>query len=245
MTTHRPLPTAALLRAARALRVALIVQGLVRWSVLSAGGLLALLIIDDLLHLPQALRLPVALVLGGFTAVEFYRKVLLPALHPLSPARAARLLETSRGITGNVLINACQFERYRSDADWEKYVGPVLASSSSILSEIPPRSLWLTPRLKQWLVGWVLLLAAWLLLALVFPRYMTTGIERILLPLADIPPAGSWSVEVQPGGQVTLVEGDRLLSAYTTSNGDRIWIISGLCGNKRGQGSELELEKGV
>ena len=210
MTTNRPPPTEALLRAARTLRAALIIQGFLRWSVLSAGGLLALLMVDDLLHLPQALRLPLALVLGGFIAVEFYRKVLKPALQRLSPSRAARLLEINRGIAGNVLINAYQFENDRTHDDWKKYVGPILDSSSSILSEIPLRSLWLTPQLKKWILGFVLLLAAWMLLAFAFPRYMETGIERIFLPLADIPPVGSWSIEVQPSGRVSLVEGDKL-----------------------------------
>jgi hypothetical protein len=210
MTASRPLPTETLLRAAKALRLSLVMQGLVRWSVLSAGGLLALLIVDDLLHLPQALRLPLALVLAGFIAVEFYRKIALPFLQPLSPARAARMLEMNRGIAGNVLINACQFERDRSDVIRGKFVGPILATSSTILNDIPPRSLWLTPRLKKWALGWVLLLAAWVLLALVFPRYMVNGIERIFLPLADIPPLGNWTIEVQPGHRVTLVEGDKL-----------------------------------
>ena len=210
MTTRRSLPTAALMRAARALRFALLLQGAVRWSALSAGGLLALLLVDDLLHLPQALRLPLGVVLTGFIAVEFYRKVLVLALRPFSPAHAARWLETHRSIAGNVLINAYQFERDESHAEWKKYVRPILDSSSSILGDIPPQSLWLTSRLKKWLLGLALVAAAWTLLALVFPRYMVTGIERIFLPLADIPPVGSWNVEVTPGGHVTLVEGDKL-----------------------------------
>src|SRR5271154_4649098 len=101
MTTRRSLSTEALTHAARALRFALILQGAVRWAALSAGGLLALLLIDDLLHLPQALRLPLAVVLIGFIVVEFYRKVLLLALRPFSPAHAARWLETHRGIGGD------------------------------------------------------------------------------------------------------------------------------------------------
>ena len=131
MTTRRSLSTAALMRAARALRFALILQGAVRWSALSAGGLLALLLVDNLLHLPQALRLPLAVVLTGFIAVEFYRKVLVLALRPFSPAHAARWLETNRGIAGNVLINAYQFERDESHAEWKNYVRPILASSWS------------------------------------------------------------------------------------------------------------------
>src|SRR5471032_1567474 len=117
MTTRRSLSTDALMRAARALRFALILQGGVRWAVLSAGGLLALLVVDDLLHLPQALLLPLAVALVGFIAVDFYRKVLVLALRPFSPAHAARWLETHRGITGNVLINAYQFEHDESHAE--------------------------------------------------------------------------------------------------------------------------------
>jgi hypothetical protein len=210
MTTHRTPPTAALLRAARALRFSLVLQGAVRWSVLSAGALLGLLVIDDLLHLPQALRLPLGLVLAGFMALEFYRKVLRPALQRLSPARAARMLEMNRGITGNVLINACQFERDRSRVGLSKYVGPVLATSSSVLEGIPTQSLWLTSRLKKWLLGFLLLAAAWALLVVAFPRVVTIGIERIFLPLADIPPAGDWEIEVKPAGHVMLMEGDKL-----------------------------------
>jgi hypothetical protein len=198
------------MRAARALHFALILHGAVRWGALSGGGLLALLLVDDLLHLPEALRLPLAVVLAGFIAVEFYRRVLLLALRPFSPAHAARWLETHRGIAGNVLINAYQFEGDRTHDEWKKYVKPVLISSSSILGEIPPQSLWLTPRLKKWLLGLALVLAAWTLLAVVFPRYVVTGIERIFLPLADVPPVGSWNIEVRPGGRVALVEGDKL-----------------------------------
>jgi len=210
MTTRRSPSTEALMRAARALRFALILQGAVRWGALSAGGLLALLLMDDLLHLPQALRLPLAVVLIGFIGIEFYRKVLVLVLRPFSPAHAARWLETHRGIAGNVLINAYQFEGDETHAEWQKYVRPTLDSSSSILGGIPPQSLWLTPRLKKWMLGLLLIAVAWTLLAVEFPRYIKIGIERIFLPLADIPSVGSWNIEVTPGSQVTLVEGDKL-----------------------------------
>jgi hypothetical protein len=210
VTTHRAPPATSLIRAAKAFRFAFVVQGAVRWGVLSAGGLLVLLLVDDLLHLPQALRLPLAVVLAGFVLIELYRKVLRPALQPLSPSRAARLLEINRGIEGNVLINAYQFECDSSNADWKKFVAPLLASSSSILEAIPSRSLWLTPRLKTWFTGLLALLAAWFLLLAVFPRYVTTGMERIFMPLADIPPVGSWSIELTPSGHVSLVAGDKL-----------------------------------
>jgi hypothetical protein len=218
MTTNRTPPAGALMQAARALRFALLVQGLVRWGAISAGGLLLLLGLDDVLHLPQALRLPLAVVLGGWIVVEFYRKVLSLALRKFTPSYAARWLETHRGIGGNVLINAHQFERDGSRPEWAGYIAPLLNSSRTILGGIPPRSIWLTPLLKKWLAGLALVLVAWTVLALVFPRYVVTGMERIFLPLADIPPVGSWTIEVKPSERVKLIEGDKLDIAVTVKS---------------------------
>ena len=83
-------------------------------AALSAGSLLALLALDHALHLPQALRLPLAVVLGGWIVLEFYRRVLTLALRRFTPSYAARWLEMQRGIGGNVLINAHQFQQYSS-----------------------------------------------------------------------------------------------------------------------------------
>jgi hypothetical protein len=210
VTTQRQSPNDALIRAARALRFALLVQGLVRWGAISAGALLALLALDNVLHLPQALRLPLAVVLAGWVVVEFYRKVLTLALRRFTPAYAARWLETHRGIGGNVLINAHHFQRDGVRAEWAPYISPLLDSSRSILSGIPPRSIWLTSQLKKWLGGLVVLLVIWTALVAIFPRYVFNGIERIFMPLADIPPIGSWSLELKPSTRVSLVEGDKL-----------------------------------
>jgi hypothetical protein len=64
--------------------------------------------------------------------------------------------------------------------------------------------------LKKWFISLVLLAGIWTALVVVFPRYVFNGIERILLPLADIPPVGSWNIELKPAARVTLVEGDSL-----------------------------------
>jgi len=210
MTAQRPASSIALAQAARSMRLALVLHGAVRWAVLSGGGLLALLLLDELLHLPQALRLPLAVVLVGFVLVDFYRRVWRPALRPLSPARAARLLEIDRNIPGNLLINAHHFQRQEVDPNWRPFVGSILASSSSALGNIPNRSLWLTGALKKWFFGLLAIAVCWALIVFAFPRYVATGMERIFLPLADIPPVGSWTINVTPASRVRVVEGDPL-----------------------------------
>ena len=210
MTANRPLPTAALAEAARALRLALVLHGLVRWAVISGGCLLALLIVDEMLHLPQALRLPLAVVLGGYVLIDFYRRVWRPSRRPLSPARAARLLEMDRGIGGNLLINAHQFEHNFNDPRVMPFVSAIVNPSRSVLGQIEPSSLWLTAPLQKWFIGLLLVVVGWGLIVFAFPHYVATGMQRIFMPLADIPPVGNWNITVTPNSRVQLVEGDRL-----------------------------------
>ncbi len=200
----------ALERMAHTLRWSGIVQGGVWWGALSTGALLVLVVADNLLHLPMAMRLPMAAVLCGFVLAGFYRKVLLPLACPLSLERAARVLEIRNGVAGNVLINACQFESTKLDVESRKFVQPVLGKSKSVLNEIRPQTLWWTPPFKKWLATLGVLAVAWTIGVALFPRLMGTAVERIFLPLADVPPAGDWIVEVSPAGRVTLVEGDPL-----------------------------------
>ena len=218
MTASRQAPTAALAEAARSLRLALVLHGLVRWAAISGGGLLALLLLDQLLHSPQALRLPLAVVLGGYILIDFYRRVWRPMRKPLSPARAARLLEMDRNIVGNLLINAHQFEREQHDARTAPFVHSILGSSRNVLGNIPTASLWNTAPLRKWFWSLIAIAVCWALVVFAFPRYVATGMERIFLPMADVPPVGTWNIAVTPGFTVKLVEGDRLdVSATLTS----------------------------
>lgn len=220
-----PQATDSLKSAARAIRTASIVQGLAWWSALSAGSFLALVVIDSLLHLPSALRLPFAVVWAGFAGWNFYRRIWLPLATPLSAARAARLLETSRGISGNILINAHLFENDENHPA-EKFIRSVLQQSRTALSEIPQKSLWWTPTLKKWLGIFLCVAIFWMAAEATFPRSLRAAMTRVMLPLADVPPAGNWALNVTPAGRVTLVEGDplevRVQIHSTTQTGKKI-----------------------
>ncbi len=202
--------TASLERAARALKWAEVLQGAVWWSVISAGSLLILVGLDYWLRLPTALRLPLAVVLLVFIVIGFYRRVWIPWRRPLSAARTARWLEKGQGIGGNVLINAYQFEKHKPKKEQRRFIRPLLNTSRAVLDAVAPESLWLTAPFKKWLVALGLLVAVWLVTTVAFPHSMTTGVTRIFLPLADVPPVGNWEVEVTPSGRVVMVEGDKL-----------------------------------
>lgn len=211
MTTRKgTAATASLQRAARALRLAEVLQGAVWWGVISAGALLVLVAADHWLRLPTALRLPLAMLLILFIAVGFYRRVFSPWARPLSAARTARWLEKEQRIGGNVLINAYQFEKNKPPKESRRFIRHLLHSSREMLEDIRPRSLWLTAPFKRWLLVLVALIGTWVIVTVAFPHTMAVGVTRIFLPLADVPPAGNWEVTVTPVGKVTLVEGDQL-----------------------------------
>ena len=201
----------ALKKVARTLRRSAIIEGTLEWLVLSSGPLLGLVLLDHLLPLPSALRLPLVAALGIVAAVGFHRRVLRPLLRPVSPEQAARALEIRHGLTDNILINAYQLQATSTNpGQSESFLRPVIDRSRSVLGEIAPRRLWWTAALRKWGLAGLVLAGAWTLGAIVFPRYMTNGVERLFLPLADVPPAGAWSLEVQPTGTVAVTEGDPL-----------------------------------
>lgn len=202
--------TVRLRHAGRVLQAAALLHGGIWWLSLSAGGLLALVTLDEIFHLPAALRLPLAILLGGFVIAGFYLKILLPLLRPVPPARAARMLEISQNIQGNVLINAYHFEKNKIEGALQKFVRPVLASSATSLDQIRPRALWVVPGLKKWFLTLLLFCAAWGMSVIVFPRHIGTSMTRIFMPLADVPPAGNWDIVLNPSKKIDLIEGDKL-----------------------------------
>ena len=187
-----PVAATPLPNAAEVLRQGEVLQGAAGWGVLSFGLLLALAGLDGVLHLPAALHLPLALVWAGVTGHGLFTRILRPLLRPVSEARAARLLEVSQGITGNSLINAYHCAKADADATTRRFVGGVIHCSGNLLVGIQPRSLGLTRRLKNWLVGLAGLALVWVVMAAIFPRNQGTAVERIFLPLADVPPVGRW-----------------------------------------------------
>ena len=120
------------------MRLALVLHGTVRWAALSGGGLLALLLLDELLHLPQALRLPLAVVLVGFIARRF-----LPAR--LASGAAPALARARRAPAGNRPPHRGQPPHQRapfpapgrSTRAGARSSAPILASSSSALEQHP------------------------------------------------------------------------------------------------------------
>jgi hypothetical protein len=206
-----PLPIWKLIEHARS---RLILGDLLRGAASSARLLLlvglALCAADNLVRLPAGLRLAALASLLGAGAALVRARIRLPVVLRRRPEAVAVELERRFGVDQNRLINAWQFEG-RDLAPAEKpFAGEVNLEASAALLAIPPAELLGARPLRR--EG--LLLAGALLLAAVYgfaaPRYAWNALQRLLLPLADIPPAGRVLFTLRPDGPVTLDEGEAL-----------------------------------
>ncbi len=218
MTARRTATNTALTRAARAMSLSAVVHGLTRWIALSSGSLLTLIVADSLLNLPTALRLPFVLSWIGFVLYDFSLKVCVPLFRPITPAQAARILEVQSKIPGNILINAFHFENDPNSRRVKKFTKPTLASSRTQLNSIRPAVLWKTNSVRKWIFATLLVGAIGGAAFAIYPRYLEHSLDRILMPLSDIPPLANWDLQVTPAGPVSVVEGDKLdISVHVTS----------------------------
>ncbi len=206
ITQNKTWVTRILIKTARALRIEVVLHGLAYWGTLTAGGLLGLLILDDLLHLPPALRLPLECVFCGFIGVSLFQKVFQPFFRPITLSQAARALEIKRGLAGNVLINSYCFSNEELDPENSQYVDAILDYSKSTFESIRSYPIWLSPRLMKWIGVLLFLLITWTVLTVASPRYVAASMTRIFLPLADVPTLGRWEIQVQPAGSVIVTK---------------------------------------
>jgi hypothetical protein len=188
---------------------------------MSLGAWLFLFILDNLLNLPAAIRFPLAVGGGVLLLVGFVRRVVIPALRDVSAERTAVMLERSRNMNDNLLINACQLQAQELDSGESLFASRTVKRSSNFLESIPVRSFWNGRILVKWGVATGLIVAVWIAYGLVFPRQTFNALVRYAAPLGDVPPAGSVALEVNPSSDLTVDEdGDLPVAATVEGHGN-------------------------
>lgn len=198
---------AALARAGRVIKLAAVLSGTLYWAAASLAIWLVLFGLDNLLSLPAAIRFPLALAGGWYLLAGFVRHVARPLFRRVSVERTAVLLEQDQGVADNLLINACQLETQELATGERLFAEHALAQSSHALARIPVNSLWKRQVLARWSLVAAMLTMVWLLYGLAFPRYTVNALWRYVVPLGDVPPAGSVDLAMRPASDVTLDEG--------------------------------------
>ncbi len=197
--------------AGRRLRLNALALGAAGWLAAALGLWLALCLLDQWLRLPPGLRLPAAAGAAAFLAAGFMRQLWRPAGRRLPRERVALELERRFGIAHNALINAYQFERRRNFSAGEQALASrVIAATRDAVARRTLEELVERRRVAK--RGAFLLAAAvlWLVYAGLFPEQAWNACLRCALPLADIPPAGSIRLAIEPARDIAVREGDSL-----------------------------------
>lgn len=193
-------------RIRRRFQRATLLGGACGWLAVCLALWLVVCVLDNLLHLPAGLRLPLAagglLLSGGL----LWQRVLRPARRPPRPERIAVLLERRFAIPDNGLINAFQFEGRRLTPAEQPFAARIVAHSQDAVSGLHLDDFLDGRRVRRWLLGALLGCACWALYAVAFPRQAANAFARLTQPLGDVPPVGTYRLRVSPADDLTIVE---------------------------------------
>jgi len=196
-----------LVRTGRTIKRSAVMSGILWWLTMSLGVWLVLFLLDNLLDLPSAIRFPLAAGGGLFLLAGFVRKVAVPALGGVNAERTAMALEQVQRVEDNLLINACQLETQELAPGEQMFASRTLDRSSTVLSSLPVSEFWKRGVLMTWGLATAGLAILWIAYSLIFPRQVVNALARYILPLGDIPPAGSISLVVHPSADIVINEG--------------------------------------
>ncbi len=171
-------------------------------------------IADNLLALPEALRLLIGAALVGLT-VRGAWLTLRPLARRISPEHTACLIERTAGITDNLLINGCQFsaitapDRRRSHAE-TVFIATTISEATTAIHGARLTDFYQVRPLLWWsvasLVGSSLLLAY----AIALPDRAANAAARLWRPWADVPPLGAVLLTIDPATDLIIDEGSTL-----------------------------------
>ncbi|UCC99160.1 MAG: hypothetical protein JSW66_04595 [Phycisphaerales bacterium] len=180
------------------------------WLTVTLGMWFALFLVDNLLHLPEGLRL--AFSLGGLAIMgfELWRLLLMPLIQQERLESVTLFLESKFSIPENMLINALCFESAQLSPPQEPFARETVNTGSAMMAKADINELWQFKRMKRWLIALVIILLLWILYGVGQGRGAVNALLRYASPLGDVPPAGSVVLEVTPADDVVLAEGDDL-----------------------------------
>lgn len=196
-----------LLAFSRRVRQAALLRGTAWLLVGLLGALLVLCLLDNLVHLPSALRLIALFALAGWAGRAAWTGILVPLRQRVSAEAAARAVEEHDGRRDNLLINACQFEAQELPAGAQAILAPSLAAAERQLSVLPLAGL-CRLRALGIALGLILVLGlVWGAYGRAYADHAGNALRRVVLPLADLPPLGEVVLALQPGGSVAIDDG--------------------------------------
>ncbi len=184
-----------------------VVCGLLLFLVACMSLWLSMFAIDNIASLPAGLRTPLAVMGGVATVIAFLKLILRPVILRQSPERISILLERKLGIKNNLIINSCQFGLRPPPSTEAPFAELTIASSERLLrgASAVDADDW---RRFAWIIlAFLSLAGVWTCYAVAYPAHVANAFVRFAVPFRDTPPLDAFAVEVEPFGEVFVLEG--------------------------------------
>lgn len=188
-----------------------LLRGLVVWMVVTLGMSLILFTLDNLVHLPEGLRLALSVAALGVTIFTCWQLLLLPIFRRRELAAITLFLEKRFSIPENMLINALCFESVSQSPGQEPFVRKTINTGSSLIAEADIRELWQFKRLSRWACALLVLIILWLIYGIGHGHRVANAWLRYLRPLGDVPPVSALHLKITPSAALVMAEGDDLV----------------------------------
>jgi len=199
-----------MLRLQKLMLTSQLLRGLLIWLVITLGFWLVLFTADNLLHLPEGLRLALSVGGLGLMAFELWQLLLLPIIRRQQLESVTLFLENRFSIPENMLINALCFESVQLSPKQEPFALETIRAGSEMMSKADVNELWQFKKLSRWSMVLLILIIIWSLYGISHGRQAANALMRYMMPLGDVPPASSVVLKVTPSDEVLMAEGDDL-----------------------------------
>ncbi|MFQ6034224.1 MAG: hypothetical protein ACE5NM_00045 [Sedimentisphaerales bacterium] len=201
-----------------------LILGLLVWVTVCSSVWLALFLLDNILHLPPGLRLAIGLGVAGFMIFVLWKNLLSPVLNLGGLETTALFLERKYNVPENLLVNALYFEGSHFAIHYEvrsleprqfnsaelPFAQQTIKTAVSLMTRADLKELWQSRRMKKWLTAVLAVALLWGIYGVSNGRFVINALARFVMPLADVPPAGSVVLKITPDSDVTIAEADDL-----------------------------------
>jgi hypothetical protein len=195
-------------KAQRALLATRLILGGLVWLAMSLGMWLSLFYLDNLVQLPSGLRLALSLAAAGVMLFTLWKYLVMPLLRRYEQERIALYLEEKFAVPENFLINALQFESRVLANDEQPFAQRTINSGLMRVSRAPLRELWQLNKMTILVVVSLVLAGFWGFYLTQRGVFASNAFARFVRPLSDVPPVGIAALQVTPGEDIAIAEGD-------------------------------------
>ncbi|MES2981332.1 MAG: hypothetical protein V4727_03380 [Verrucomicrobiota bacterium] len=185
-----------------------IAYGLLKLGALVFGLVGFFIMMDDLLQLPAAIRLPLSILSCFAIGMGAYKWLWKNLIHWPDLLRTARMLEQATGVEREAYSNAFQLDQLAYDGVTGQLAGVAIERGFGSLRSVSTGKIFNLKQMRGWIVGFAVLILPVVFYTCFAPDIIPNALYRFALPLADVAPKGDVSLVLLPKSDVTVFKDD-------------------------------------